>query len=421
MNSTNRKRLRILMLAHYFSPEMGAAAARVHGLARWLVNFGHDVTVLTGFPNYPSGMIPKAYRGKLRTSESLDGIRVLRTWVYASSKQSVVRRLANYFSFVASSTITGLRRYGHHDIVLASSPPLFIGLAGLAVARVYRVPFVFDIRDIWPELAVEAGQFHRQSAIVRWGEKLERFLYGRADRITLVTRAKMQKLMTRGVPHRKLTLVPNGVDFDLTQVGANSFASHRLNLKGKFVVTYAGLIGVFQGLEIVLHAASILRSYDNIHFLIVGDGVKRRKLQQEVNRQHLANISFLPSQPREAIPGILSASDVALVPLVTERMIDAVPSKLLEAWGCRCPAILMARGEAQRIMEESGGGIVIKPGEPEELARSILELTKRPERLERFAELGFRYAKKHFDRSNLARQMEETLLKTIEKKRTSYA
>jgi len=402
----NRKALKILVLTHYYPPEMGAAAARVHGLSRWLVNFGHKVTVITGFPNYPLGIVSKVYSGKLRSCEILDGVEVIRSWIYASFLRSNIHRLSNYFSFVISSIISGFRLDRSYDIVLVSSPPLFIGLAGLVIARIHRIPFVFDIRDIWPELAVEAGEFDPLSAIVRWGERLERFLYHKANYITVVTHAKREKLISKGVSSHKLSVVPNGVDFDLLNPDRKNGIPELLNLKEKFLVTYAGLIGIFQGIEIVIDAASILCDYKDIHFLIIGDGIKRFELEQRVEQKQLSNITFIPLLPREEIPTILFSSDVALIPLVSNQMDDTVPSKLLEAWGCHTPVILAAGGEAKRLVEESGGGLVVSPGDSQQLAQSILKLVTDRGKIEKLAERGYNYVKKHFDRSDITRRME---------------
>jgi glycosyltransferase involved in cell wall biosynthesis len=401
--------MRILFLAHFYPPEMGGAAARLHGLARWLVRLGHQVTVITGFPSYPAGIVPDNYRGKLWQRELMEGVEVLRVWTYTSSHRSSLRRLGNYFSFVATSAIGGVLAGRGYDIVVASSPPLFIGLGGAVIGRLRGIPFVFDIRDIWPEVAVEAGEFAPEAAIVRWGERLESLLYRLATHITVVTPAKQRKLADKGVPLEKLSIVPNGVDLDDLSPDSKLDWRQRLNLKEKFVITYAGLIGVFQGVEIIVDAARLLKTHEDIHFLIVGDGVKRSDIEEQVAKQGLTNVTLLPPQPRSAIPGILNASDVALVPLVNDQLVDAVPSKLLEAWGCRRAVILVAGGEARRLVEESGGGVVIAPGAPEALAEAVVDLSKNQAALEKYARHGYRYVVENFDRPILARQMEDVL------------
>ncbi|MEZ4706079.1 MAG: glycosyltransferase family 4 protein [Caldilineaceae bacterium] len=398
------------MLAHFYPPEMGGAGARLHGLARWLTQYGHEVTVIAGFPNYPTGIIPEHYRGKLWAREEMDGVDVIRTWVYTSPKRSGFRRLINYFSFVATSSLAGILATKQFDVVLASSPPLFIGVAGVFLARLRRASLLFDVRDIWPELAVEAGEFKPDAPLVVWGERLERFLYRQANQITVVTRRKERKLLDKGVPAHKLHIVSNGVDLDVLQPKGLEDWRAKFNLGGKFVAAYAGLIGIFQGVDVIVNAAKLLKEQPHIHFLIVGEGIKRAELEADAAKHNLTNVTFVPPQPREAIPDILSAADVALAPLVNEQLVDAVPSKLLEAWGCRRPVVLMAGGEARRLMEESGGGRVIAPGSASALAATLTELAASdPADLDRCAERGYAYVAENFDRPKLARQMETVL------------
>lgn len=404
--------MRILFLAHYYPPEMGGAAARLHGLARWLVAFGHAVTVITGFPNYPSGVIPKSYRGKLHVRESLDGVELARTWVYASSHKSSLRRLANYLSFVLTALLTGLALNRHFDVVVASSPPLFIGLSGWLLAQLKGIPFVFDIRDLWPNVAVDAGEFAPDAAMIRWGYRLARFLYRRADHIVSVTENKRLKLLDAGVPAAKLSVVSNGVDLDLIPSAlSDGCAVH--GLQTKFVILYAGLIGIAQGLDVAVEAAQLLIEHHDIHFLIVGDGVQRDTLVDQVARHGLTNVTMLPRQPRERIPELMALADVCLVPLSNAGITDAVPSKLLEAWAFGKPVILAATGEAAVLVQQSGGGVVISPRDAAALAQAVLQLRSAPDRLARLGEAGQRYVAKHLARPALARKMETVLSEVI--------
>jgi glycosyltransferase involved in cell wall biosynthesis len=339
----------------------------------------------------------------------MDGVEIWRSWVYASPHFSIIRRLANYFSAVGSTTISGLLLGRSYDVVVASSPPLFIGLAGLALARLRGVPMLLDIRDIWPEVAVEAGEFKSDAAIVRWGERLERYLYRQATSISVVTEAKWHKLARKGVPENKLSIIPNGTDLELLNRPADPKLRERLELQDKFVVVYAGLMGVFQGLQIAVEAANLLKHHRSIQFLFVGDGVKRADLQRKAASYQLENITWLPPQSREAVPGILRACDLALVPLVNDQLVDAVPSKLLEAWGCSLPVILIAGGEARRLVEEAGGGVVVSPGEAQQLADAILKISEERDGLGAMSRRGHQYVATRFDRPRLARHMEQVL------------
>ncbi|HEU5104122.1 MAG TPA: glycosyltransferase family 4 protein, partial [Roseiflexaceae bacterium] len=298
-----------------------------------------------------------------------------------------------------------------YDIVLASSPPLFIGLAGWVLSRFFHIPFVFDIRDLWPEVIIEAGELPPNAPIIRLGHWLARFLYRRADHITPVTERKRAKLLAAGVPPAKLTVVSNGVDLDQIPAISNCGKRGELGLDNKFVVLYAGLIGMAQGVEIAIYAADDLREHSDIHFLIVGDGVRRDDLAAQAQRRGLRNITILPRQPREQIPAFLNAADACLVPLVSVSLDDAVPSKLLEAWAYGRPVILAAGGEAADLVSRSRGGIVVAPEQPHQLARVIIQLKHDRAQLAELAARGRAFVQQ-FDRQKLARQMEQVLQDT---------
>lgn len=408
------KCLRILILAHYYPPEMGGAAARLHGLARWLVAFGHEVTVITGMPNYPSGIVQEEYMGKWKMHEQIEGVKVLRTWVYASSHRSSLHRLANYFSFVISSIVKGLTLRRQFDILIASSPPLFIGISGWFLAKWHRIPWVLDVRDVWPEIAVEVGVFTHNSAITRLGHHLAKFLYYRASHITPVTQNQRPKLLAAGVPAEKISLVPNGVDLDMISRAPIVDWRKELGIEAQLLVTYAGLMGIAQGVETIVDVADILRNHSDIHFLVVGDGVKRMDIIQSAQSLGLNNITFIPTQARDLVPSILRASDVAWVPIATQNLLDARPSKMLEAWACQKAVILSASGEAAELVREAAGGVVVPPAQPGPLAEAILTLQSNQKALQSFGENGYRFVEEHFQRPKLTRLMERVLLNVVE-------
>lgn len=405
---------RIVFLAHFYPPEMGGAAARLHGLARWLVEYGHDVTVITGFPNYPSGVIPDQYRGAILRREEMDGVRVIRTIVYASPRRGSIRRLANYFSFVFTSLCVGLFQRRRPDVVIASCPPLFIGISGWLIALFRRSKFVFDLRDLWPDVAVEAGEFKRDSLVTRLGFWLAKFLYNRADHITPVTENKTQRLMEKGVSNKKMTVVSNGVDLDLIpNLDQREALRSELSLNGKFVVAYAGLIGIAQKVEMIIGTALEVRDQSDLHFLIVGDGVRRPQLEELVREHKLDNVTLLPRQPKERISHLLSVADVAFVPLASSGLQDAIPSKLLEAWAHRRPVILVAGGEAAEIATNCEGALVIAPEDPTAITEAVLRFRDDSVLRERCAENGYDFVAARLTRAQLAREMESVLMDVI--------
>ncbi|MBN1430146.1 MAG: glycosyltransferase family 4 protein [Anaerolineae bacterium] len=402
--------MRILWLAHYYPPEIGGGAVRFHGLARWLARFGHQVTVITGMPNYPSGNVLPEYRGKLWLQESLDGVNVLRVWVYASAYKSRWRRLANYLSYIPSAVLRGLIARQRFDVLVAGSPPPFVGVAGVILAWALGIPWVLDIGDLWPEVAIEAGELAPASVLAWAGNHMMRFLYRAASHLTPATETKRRRLVELGMPASKVTVIEAGADLEPSMTSDVSDWRDKLGLQGRFLIVYAGLIGIAQGVETIADVAHVLRNNPMIHFLIVGEGVRRDRVVKRVQDLALTNVTLLPPQPYEAMPAMLRAADVVWVPLATSRLVDAVPSKLLEAWGQEKPVILSAEGEAERLVAEVQGGLRTPPGDVQSLAEAILKLQGSPDLRRESARRGYEFVQQRFRRDMLAKRMEEVLL-----------
>ncbi len=409
----HHNKFRILFLSHFYPPEMGGAASRISGLAKWLAKFGHEVTVITGYPNYPTGKIYPEYQNKKVNEEIVDGVKVMRVKVFASSYQSVIIRLVNYFTLFISAFWRGISKKNNYDIIIASSPPLTIGILGLFLSKIHKIPWIFDIRDIWPDVAVEAGMLKKNGLMHRLSARLANYLYKHATHITPVTDGKLVKIEKSGNPRNKISLVSNGVDFDLIDNSYKINWRSKLNLQDKFLIVYAGLIGIAQGVNVIIESAIRLRNNSKIHFLIVGEGVQKQKLLNRVNTLGLENITFLPNQPKELIPSLLDTSDIALIPLVSNKLLDAIPSKLLEAWACKLPVILVAGGEAAEVMTKVRGGVVLNSGDIKGIETAIIELYNSPELRKKYIKNGYEYVSKSFNRETLAREMEKVLLKTL--------
>jgi glycosyltransferase involved in cell wall biosynthesis len=387
----------------------------MRGMGYWLGRYGHRVTVLTGFPNYPSGVIDKKYSGKVYAHESFEGVEVIRTWVFAAPHNHASVRLLNYFSFVVSSIVAGCLFRGKIDVVIASSPPLFLGISGLFISWVRRAPFVFDIRDLWPDVGVEAGVFTEKDIRVRLSRKLATFLYRRADHLIPVTERKREKLIAAGISPAKMSVVPNGVDLDRMPESDGSDWRSRLADGASLLITYTGLLGLAQGLGVVIDSAILLRENRGIRFVIVGAGVERESLVEKTRQAGLTNILFLESQPRETVLAILKASDIALVPLVSDTVDDAIPSKLMEAWACRKAVLLVAGGEAASLVRKAGGGIVVPPKAPDLLAAAVVNLSSDTELLRSYGESGYAYVQAHLNHKNLAKRLEQVVVNVTAK------
>lgn len=408
--------MRILYISQYFPPEIGATQTRAYEMASNLIHMGHSVTMLTEIPNHPSGVFPLEYRGKFYERKDLNGIDVIRLWVYASPKKTFYKRLAFYLSFMINAVLVGVlvvkKRY---DVVYATSPPLFVGAAGLALSILKRMPFVFEVRDLWPESAIELGELHNRFAI-KWATRLEAVCYRRAKKIIVVTNGIHDHLLQRGIPKEKLAVIHNGSNTDLFQYRPTGRARIRrqLGLDNKFIVLYAGIIGIAQGLETVIQAARMLHDQKDIQFIFVGEGPQKAHLTSILSRTNINNLMFLDEQPREIIPDYLSASDIAIVPL---RNIDifrsALPSKIFDAWACERPVLLSAEGEARNVMEKAQGGIRISPENPEEMVSAINFLKSSPDQRLNFGRNGRRFTLQHYSRQAQAEKLENILISLV--------
>lgn len=400
--------MRILYLSQYFPPEVGATQTRAHEMAQGLLAAGHGVTMLTEVPNHPEGIIRPAYRGKFWAREQLEGLDVIRVWVKTAPVKTMRTRLAFYLSYMFNAALAGLLlARGRYDLLYATSPPLFVGGAALALSLLRRIPMVFEVRDLWPESAVALGEL-RSPRFIRWATWLEERCYARARRIVVVTAGIRERLAARGYG-KKLALIPNGANTDLfrPRPEAGRALRARLGLGERFIALYAGIHGVAQGLETVLQAAQLA---PDVHFLLVGEGPCKADLLRLKDDLRLPNLTMLDAQPRETMPDYLSAADVALVPLrKVEVFQGAVPSKMFDAWACGCPVALSIAGEARAILEQAGGGVFVEPEDAAALAAALQGLAGERARCREMGAAGRRFVEARYSRQAQARQLVELL------------
>jgi glycosyltransferase involved in cell wall biosynthesis len=406
-----RQRLRIVLVSQYFPPEIGATQSRMQAFAEYLSARGHDVTVIAEFPNHPHGVIPQEFRGRFYADDRSNAYRVLRVWVKASPEKNQVTRIEFYLSFMAAATAVAPVA-GKADVVLATSPPLFAGVAGLAIARLNRAPFVLDVRDLWPAAAVSLNQISIASA-THVGERLERWLYRASAAVVSVTRPFCAHIDAIRQRTPTTALIPNGT---LELFFANGqVAPERLGLpEGRFVVTFAGTHGIAQGLASVLDSAAIA---DEVEFAFVGDGPVKESLVADAAERGLKNVSFHPQVALEEMPPILAASDALLVPLSShETFTQFVPSKMIDYMASGKPILLSAGGEAARLLQASGAGVVVKPESPEDLARAARWLAGNREAAAAMGVAGRAFARKRL-RQEQAERLEQLLLDVVGSRR----
>jgi colanic acid biosynthesis glycosyl transferase WcaI len=374
--------MQVLFVSDNFPPESNAPASRLHEHARRWVQAGHGVTVITCAPNFPEGKVYPGYENRWHQVESMDGIRVVRVKTYVAANEGIFRRTLDYVSFMGSSVIAGAFE-PRPDVIAATSPQFFAALAGLQLSRLQGVPFVLEVRDLWPASIVAVGALRRGS-LVSALERVELTLYRRARAIVVVTRAFREDMIRRGIPKEKIHVIPNGADLSWCAPRPRDSAFLReYALEGKFVVAYLGTHGMAQGLERVLDAAELLRDQTDIVFLFAGGGAERAALEKSVARRALGNVRLVPRQPKERMPVLWSACDLALIPLRADPVFTTVvPSKLFEAMAHGVPVLLsVPEGEATALVREQGCGVVTPPEDPVSLATAIRTLRSSRERL----------------------------------------
>lgn len=395
--------MRTLVVTHYFPPEIGAPQARLGELSRFWASAGDDVTVLTGMPNHPTGVVPEAYRGRVRLVEHVDGVRVVRTWLYATPNEGVARKTLSHLSFMVTSVLLGARRSGAADVVMVSSPTFFSIFAAWVLARMKRARFVVEVRDLWPAIFVELGVLTNRP-IIRVLERLELWAYRVADEVVVVSEGFRADLVRRGVKAAKVHVIRNGADIERFVPGAPASAGMRLHLGASdddLLVLYIGAHGISHALSSVLDAAALLR-HDPVHLALVGEGAQKANLERRRDELGLANVTMLPGVARQDVPDVIAAADLCLVPLRDVPLFSTfIPSKIFELLGAGKAVVGAVSGEAAEILG-AADAVVVAPEAPDQLADAIRRLGADPERRRVMGERGRAYVEANHDRRALA-------------------
>ena len=401
--------MRVLFLSHYFPPEVNAPASRTYEHCREWVRVGHRVTVVTCAPNHPRGIVYPGFRNRIWQREVRDGIEVVRLWTYVTANEGFVKRTLSYLSFMVSCVLA-MPFLPAADVLITTSPQFFNGLAGFPFKLVRRIPWVLEIRDLWPESIVSVGAI-KNKWIIRLLERLEMFAYRKCDHIVPVTDSFRRYMLGKGVAESKITVIKNGVDLAFYRIGANTGGlSSRLKLEGKFVAAYFGTHGMAHGLETIFEAAELLRHEPRIVFLMVGDGGARKQLLQTLELRGLSNVLMLDQQPKDMMPKLWALCDASLVLLRNTPLFETViPSKIFESMAMARPIILGVGGEARDIVEAGAAGVAIEPENAAALAAAVLQLFQNPADAARFGANGRTYVAAHFERRGLARRYEHLL------------
>jgi glycosyltransferase involved in cell wall biosynthesis len=403
--------MHILFLTDNFPPEVNAPASRTFEHCREWVKAGHKVTVITGAPNFPAGRVFDGYANKWRTQETIQGIDVIRVWTYISANEGFLKRTLDYASFMISGALAALDARDV-DVIVATSPHLFTPCAAYVAGLLKRRPYVFELRDLWPE-SIRAVGAMKNAPILNALEKLELFLYGRAAQVVSVTHAFKDTLISRGIEATKISVVTNGADLArFTPRPRDEALAAELGLSGKTVIGYVGTHGMAHALTTVLDAAELLKASelaDDVRFLLLGDGAEKAALKADAAARKIDNVVFADSVPRNEVVRYWSLIDLSVIHLKRTPLFETViPSKLFECMAMGIPVLHGVAGESAAIVQREGVGLTFEPENASALARSIADLVGDPERRAAMARNAVAAARR-YDRAELAGAMLKTL------------
>lgn len=403
--------MRILLIANQFPPDINSTGNLMAQLAESWIARGHQVSVITSLPHYKEFRIETEFRGKLYKREKLHGIEVLRLWVYAPGKKSMTNRLINYLSFSLGAALSGICWRTGSQVILCTNGSFFSGLAAWLIGVVKRIPFIYNVQDLYPEVPVAAGQLRHPWAIEIL-RRIESFMYRKAARITVIATAMRENLLAKRVPAERIELIPNFVDSDFIRPlpRQNDF-SRAHGLENKFVVMHAGNLGYVYDLESLLAAAKLLENEPAIAFVIVGDGVAKPALIERAKDLRSKNVVFLPFQSNDQLPWLRASADLPVSLYKSGAARHSMPSKIYEIMASGRPLLASAEvnSPVQRLVDDTGCGLCIEPEHPRQLADAIKRLHQDPTLRLRCATNGRRHAVETFNKDCVALRYEELM------------
>ena len=408
--------MNILVITQWYPPEPGLLQQE---LAQTLMAHGHSVTVLTGFPNFPSGRLYPGYRIRPLQRETIAGVPVVRVPLYPEHSHSRVKRVLNYMSFALSAASLGCFVVSKPDVIFVYHPPLTSGIPAYVLSRLWRVPFVYQIQDMWPETLSATGMVTNATALRAVG-RFAKLVYDKAAAICVISPGFRENLIKKRVSGEKVHVISNWVDPDSYHVAdPDPDLARKIGLNNRFSVMFAGIIGEAQGLEVVLEAAKLLSDLKDVQFVLVGDGVALPRLRQMANDQNVNNVSFLGRFPQETMPALYALADVLLVHLKDDPLFSiTIPHKTLTYLASAKPIIAAVAGDTSDVVTQAGAGIACPPSNPEALAEAVRELyySQRSE-LERMGRRGRQAARTLYSREHLVSLIEAVLQRATETSR----
>ena len=410
--------MKILLLHQYFLEEDDSGGSRWNEITKVWTDAGHEVTVIAGMMHYSGSEKRPEYKGKYFVKKKQGNVNVQRCHVSEAYNSGFIGRLWAYFSFMFSSLWAGLFKIkGRYDVVLVTSPPLFVGISGYFISLVKRIPMIFEVRDLWPESAIDTGILTNKT-IIKFALSVEEFIYKKSQKINVLTPAFYNTLRDKkNVPEEKLMMIPNAADFSLSEEILQNFDRDNFrkehDLEGKFLITYVGAHGVANHLEQVLHAGKVLED-TNVLFLLIGQGMDKPNLQKMGQQMKVKNVRFLDPVPKKEVFKYIIASEMGASILKKVDTFKTVYSnKTFDYFSCKKPVLMAIDGVSRELVNEAKAGTYVEPENTEEYNRIIREYLNSPSKLIIEGENGYQYAKQNFDREVLACKYLEKIKETI--------
>ncbi len=406
--------MKILLINQAFVSPDEPGHTRHFEMAKFLRARGHELVIVASDLNYQTGQ-RTIERNGIFAEQVIEGVRILRAYIYPALHRSYFWRIISFFSFMFSSIWTALL-VRDVDLVMGTTPPIFQAVSAWVVALIRRKPFLLEVRDLWPEFGVSMGVL-TNPVLIALGRWLEKFLYARATHILVNSPAYKEYMIGKGVPEKKITYIAYGTDVDMfnPQVDGSSIRSE-LGLENKFVVLYAGALGQANDIDTILRAAGRLNGEDKIQFVLFGDGKERPRLQSEAERMKLTNVIFAGVRAKKDMPLVVASADVCLAILQDIPMFRTTyPNKVFDYMAAGCATVLVIDGVSRTLIESSSGGVFVQPGNDELLAKTVLELSKDSQRVQQIGQNARNYLVKHLDRRDKLNETLELLTKLVKK------
>ncbi len=398
-----KKKLNIFLLTEYYPPEPGAGSTRAYEHSKHWVELGHNVTVITCMPHYPTGIIPLKYRKKIIYKEKINGVSVVRTFTYAAASKGFVRRTFAYFTFMLSSIVQGLFYIKNADYIIATSPPFSIGISGLILSKLKSVPLVFEVRDMWPDSLIQLGQI-KNILLISFLKYFEKKIYFQSKYIISVTDSFCSLIQKKGIPRNKIYVVKNGVDLSFFNLRErDNILIEKHHLAGKKIISYFGNFGLSQPIEQILYIAKFLINNIDIYFILIGDGERKKHVLELVNKLNLTNVLVLETVDKNELLRYYSISDIMVVPLQKIPLFKTViPSKVFEIMAMGKPIIHNVDGETKEIVDEAKAGQYADLFDTEKFSNLLIDCLKDINFLKSCSVNGRKFVEEHFNRKKLA-------------------